>query len=101
MGPPGNAKMDDWDLEVAIPVDGEADADQNDDGNDIADNNSTCLFCGVVQGDVNPVATSEQKASKSEFAKIQILNGADILCRCVPLQHFSHMTQEVCCAFDI
>ena len=90
-----------WDLEVAIPVDGEEDVfEDKDDGNEIADLDSTCAFCGVVAGDLNPVATPEQRAAKSEFSTITIFNRSDILCRSVHLLHFSHMTQEVRCALD-
>ena len=93
---------DQWDLEVAIPVDGEGeDKDDGNDHDDIVDLKSTCVFCGVVVGDVNLVATPEQKESKSEFATIKIFDGADILCRCVHLVHFSHMVQEVRCALDM
>ena len=69
-----------WDLGVAIPVDGEEDVfEDEDDGNEIADLDSTCAFCGVVAGDLNPVATPEQRAAKSEFSTITIFNRSDIL----------------------
>ena len=90
-----------WDLEVAIPVDGEEDVfEDKDDGNEIADLDSTCAFCGAVAGDLNPIATPEQRSAKSEFSTITIFNRSDILCRSVHLLHFSHMTQEVRCALD-
>ena len=102
--------MESWDLEIAIPDD-DGDLElanmEVDDGagghrGGIAgDGGPTCRFCGVVDGDVNPVATPEQKASKSEFATIKIFDGADILCRCVHLVHFSHLVQEVRCALDM
>ena len=95
--------MDSWDLEVAIPVDGEEDVDvDHDDLNDMADGSliNRCVFCGVQEGDVNPVATEQQKQSKSEFAAREIFNQANMICRCVHLLHFSQMTQEVCGVTD-
>ena len=98
--------MESWDLEIAVPDDDGADdvqvasmvVDEFAGGGIAGDGSPICIFCGVVDGDVNPVATPEQKASKSELATIKIFGGADILCRCVHLLHFSHTTQEVRCA---
>ena len=101
--------MESWDLDVCVPDDDDHDVQP---ANMVVDHDGavggiagdgfpTCIFCGVVDGDVNPVATPEQKASKSEMATIKIFAGADILCRCVHLVHFSHMSQEVRCALDM
>ena len=101
--------MDAWDLEIYVPdEDGVEDVQAEVVDNDCAvgggiagDTTASCIFCGVMDGDVNPVVSMEQRRANSEMGTIKIFDGADILCRCVHLVHFSNMSQEVRCALDM